>query len=253
MIDIHTHILPSVDDGAKDISESLRMCEIAADNGVNTIVATPHIYDYDKVKDLLQIRNEKISELNRLLKENRCLVTIYPGLEVYSNEKLFDIKDFSLYTINNSRYMLCEFDFNEFDTLLIARYIDHIVSSGVVPIISHPERCAAFFADYESLNDLMRWGVLFQINANSLSGYHGQKEQRLAITMLQCGFCDFLASDAHSPNFRSTDLLEIILKSQFEFSGGELQTLLVDNPEKVLNNIEIKNIKRGHISYDILT
>lgn len=253
MIDIHTHILSSIDDGAKDITESLRMCEIAADNGVTSIVATPHLYDYEKTKELVDIRDEKIKELNFLLKENKCRITVYPGLEVYCNEELFSIKDFSKYTINNSEYMLSEFNFNELNSLVIMKYIDHIVSCGVTPIIAHPERYAAFLGDYEVLNDLTRWGVLFQINAPSLNGYHGQNEKRLAVTMLQCGFCDFLATDAHSPNFRATDLLETLLESQFDFSQNELQTLLVDNPKKVLNNSKIKDIKRGYISYDILT
>lgn len=253
MIDIHAHILPYIDDGAKDISESFKMCEVAADNGVTAIIATPHIYDYSKASDLIKARDERIYELNNLLNENKCRVRVYKGLEVYCYEQLFSIKDFSEYTMNSSRYMLCEFNFNESDTLIIARYIDHIVSCGITPIIAHPERCGAFLSDYESLNDLTRWGVLFQINAHSLNGYHGKNEKRLALTMVQCGFCDFLATDAHSLKFRSTDLLEILLKSHYKFSENELQTILKENPRNILHNKKIENVKRGHISYDIFT
>lgn len=251
MIDIHTHILPFMDDGAENAEQSLRMCETALDNRVKAIVATPHFYKYDQINTAVSERDERITELRSALKENKFRIDIYPGLEVYCHEEIFKVTDFSRFTINNSRYMLCEFDFNEPDALMIMRYIDHISACGVIPVIAHPERYAAFLGDYEALNNFERWGTLFQLNVTSFTGVHGPMEKRLAAAMLQCGFCDFIASDAHSPRYRSTNLLETLIATRIDFIKGELKTLTDKNPRRLLDDEAIE-IRRGYITYGAL-
>ncbi|HOD02123.1 MAG TPA: capsular biosynthesis protein [Clostridiales bacterium] len=252
LIDIHAHILPLVDDGAKSAIESLSLCETALKNSIEAIVATPHFNKYEEIKKKSQLRDERISELQTYLDTNKCPISIYPGFEVYCGEEIAQVTDFSDFTINKSRYMLCEFDFFEPDALVFMQIIDHIVKCGVVPIIAHPERYKAFLEDYESLNYIRRWGALYQLNAGSFTGAYGRGERRLAITMLQCGFCDFIATDAHSIHSRSTNLKEMLIDSQIDFASGELDIMTVHNPRRILENEEITDIKRGFITYDAL-
>lgn len=251
MIDIHTHILPFIDDGAENAGQSLSMCETALDNGVKAVVATPHFYKYDQINAAVTERDERITELCSVLEENKLRIDIYPGFEVFCRDGIFNITDFSPLTVNKSRYMLCEFDFNEPDALVIMRYTDYLSSCGVIPVIAHPERYAAFFGDYEALNDFERWGTLFQLNAASFAGGHGPREKRLAAAMLQCGFCDFIASDAHAPHGRSTNLLEILIAAQIDFIEGEMKTLTETNPRRLLDDGAIE-VRRGYITYDAL-
>ncbi len=252
MIDIHAHILPLLDDGAKSIFESLSMCKTAVNNSIEAIIATPHFYKYEEIRRASRLRDDRISQLQSYLDANKCPITIYPGFEVYCNEEIAQITDFSDFTINKGRYMLCEFNFFEPDSLVIMQIIDHIAKRGVVPIIAHPERYTAFMEDYEALNYFGRWGVLYQLNAGSFTGVYGNGEKRLAITMLQCGFCDFIATDAHSPHNRSTNLKELVIDSQIDFASGEIEIMTEVNPRKILENEEIKDIKRGFITYEAI-
>ncbi len=252
MIDIHSHILPYLDDGAENTGEFLRLAEIARDNAVKAIIATPHFYSYHRVKELTKKRDGVLDKMRDILARQVIDLKLYGGFEVYCREEILQIKDFSALTLAGSRYMLCEFDFNEPDTLVFIRCIEHFHARGIVPVIAHPERYAAFFSDYEALNDIARRGVLFQLNVGSLFGGYGQRERRLALTMLQCGFCDFLATDAHSVNNRSSNLLEMIIASGAEFAVGELRTVTQDNPEKIIRNDDINIPRRGTINYDAL-
>lgn len=252
MIDIHAHILPFIDDGAQNEEQSLQMCEEAADNGITAIIATPHLYSYSKVSEISEKRDKEIAKLKEQLVENKCRVSIYPGFEVYCGEDVLEVTDFSELTLNESRYMLCEFDFNEPDSIVFMRYIDHIISHNIIPVIAHPERYTAFLNDYESLNDIIRWGTLFQLNADSLTGFYGAREKRLAVAMLQCGFCDFLATDAHSPTYRSPRLMEHIINSQIDFDEEEIEKLTVKNPQTLLDDGDFAEIKRGYITYEAL-
>ncbi len=252
MIDIHSHILPFLDDGAENTEEFIKLSEITRDNAVKAVVATPHFYSYHRVKELIKKRDGIAADMKEVLKQRQINLRLYLGFEVYCREEILRLEDFSGLTLAGSRYMLCEFEFNEPDTLIFIRCAEHLRERGIVPVIAHPERYAVFLSDYGAVNDIARRGVLFQLNVGSLCGDYGRREKRLAKTMLQCGFCDFLATDAHSVRKRSSNLLEMVIASGAEFADGELRTVTSDNPEKILKNEEISIPRRGTINYDAL-
>ncbi len=144
MIDIHTHILPSLDDGPQTIEESIELCKIAANDGIETIVAPPHSKDgvYEAKSDEIL---RKVTELNLKLKEIQLDLEILPGAEVHINERLAkDIKSGEVLTINNGKkFILLELPFF-FVPPATDRFISSLKSIGIVSIISHAERIIKF-------------------------------------------------------------------------------------------------------------
>ena len=173
MIDIHSHLLSGIDDGAYSTDESVRLCSIAADNRIKTTISTPHLFSYDKIDKLYDQRNELIAALNSRLKAECIPVDIKGGFEVYCSERFRSLTDFKRFTLNGSRYILLEFDFAYADIYEALKCCDYVSSFGLVPIIAHPERYKFFLDDYDCFNSFSSRNVLFQINAGSFSGHYG--------------------------------------------------------------------------------
>ena len=251
MIDIHCHVLHGIDDGSHSLNESVAMCSTAFDNRVTTIIATPHLLRYHEASALSERRDARAAELTAVLAKEKILVKILCGFEVYCNEGILNVSDFSGITLNGSRYMLTEFDFDRENIYGVLKTVNHLLSKGVVPVIAHPERYAFFINDYDALNALADKEVLFQLNVGSLVGLYGYEERRLALTMLQCGYCDILATDAHSLHGRSTNMLEIICQTGELLDSHELKRMTASNPMCIINNEDIQRGARGHIDYDL--
>jgi protein-tyrosine phosphatase len=233
MIDIHCHLLPAVDDGAKSWEVTLEMCRLAEQDGVTHIVATPHAnyeYRYDRALHLT------------LLEELRSRA---PGLEFslgcdfhLSYENIQDaIAHPERYTIGGTRYLLVEL--SEYSTFNVAQTLFQLQSAGLVPIVSHPERNRMILGEPELLNKFSDVGCLFQITANSLTGFWGRTSQQMCEEMLKRNMVHFIASDAHGAGGRSP-VLSLARDAAARLIGADAaQKLVHDNPEAVLNNRSI--------------
>lgn len=236
MIDIHCHILPGMDDGAKNIEDSLIMAKQAAKEGIHTIIATPHLNNhYDNRKPLII---SKVNELNQALIENGIDVKILPGQEprIYG-EIIEDFDRNEIQTLNNSQYQ-----FIEFPSSHVPRYTERLLFDiqvkGLTPIIVHPERNSEIIERPEILYNLVEKGALTQVTASSLSGYFGKNIKNFSIQLIESNLTHFIASDAHNVVNRSFKMDEAFSLLDTKF-GMDYVYLFKENAELL---VEGKNI-----------
>ncbi|MGI4853855.1 MAG: tyrosine-protein phosphatase [Janthinobacterium lividum] len=230
MIDIHHHLLPGIDDGSRDLATSLAMVQMAVEDGITHIVATPHAnhtysYDRDRNQGLLdEIRNA-------LPDETRKRVQLGLGCDFHLNfENVEDARvNGTRYTINQTEYLLVELpDFN------IPTRLDEVLYNlrvaGLTPILTHPERNGTLQRSPERLTDWIKSGLLVQVTAGSVLGAFGTKARDMAWRLLRAGSVQFLATDAHDTVRRPPRMMEARVQVEKRL-GAELADLLcVGNP-----------------------
>ncbi|WP_342044812.1 tyrosine-protein phosphatase [Bacillus sp. OTU530] len=217
MIDLHCHILPGVDDGAKTIEESLQMAKEAMQQGIHTIVATPH-HQNGKYNNEKQVILEKVNELNAVLKEQDIAVKILPGQEIrLYGEFLQDYDSGTILTKNETgKYVLVEFPSNH-----VPRYAESLLYDiqlkGLIPIIAHPERNTEIIERPGLLYNLIKKGALSQVTAASLTGDFGKKIKKFSMQLVEHNLAHMIASDAHNITTRSFKLREAydVLEKEF--------------------------------------
>ncbi|HHT9161081.1 MAG TPA: tyrosine-protein phosphatase [Candidatus Brocadiia bacterium] len=240
MIDIHAHILPSLDDGPRTFQESLEMCRIASEDGIRKMVATPHILNgiYDvKKKDIL----EKVEILNKLLKDNKIELEVLPGADVHLHEGIIEgLKKDEILTINNGRrYLLLEFP-SQIIPVEARQVVFKLQVAGILPIISHPERNFAIQDNPELLTKFIEIGALLQVTAQSVTGEFGSREKKCAHWLLKHNMVHVLATDAHSINARPP-ILSIAVKKASKLLGEEKSRALVfENPLAIIEGRELR-------------
>lgn len=247
MIDLHCHILPDMDDGAKNMDISVQMCRIARQNGIKHIVCTPHVKTVGELDRFVQIRNKKIRELQEIVNRLDLGLTLYPGAEVYVDDDVFFASNLQRLTINSSRYILVEFSFNNITMKRIVRYLNAIIDMGLIPIVAHPERYELFQFDYDAVNSLLKNGILFQINASSLASLDGPQEFELAYAMAYTGAASFIGTDAHSSYFRMNDLMHMMNFFPPDISQFNMEMMVHDAAKSVLTDREIPIVNRGEV------
>ena len=201
MIDLHSHILPELDDGAKDIEETIAMAKIAASQGFTKIIATPHHRKPEyiiKKEDIL----EKIKLVNEHLQKENIDLEIYPGLEVYIERDIpLKLKNKELLSLNNSSYILIELPMKQ-SVDYIEDVLHEVKVQGYKPIIAHPERYLKVIEDPNYVKSLIKKGCYMQVNALSFTGYFGEECKRTVETLLKHKMIHLISTDAHSSTRR---------------------------------------------------
>ena len=216
MIDIHSHILPGVDDGAQTIEDSIAMARQAVEQGITEIIATPHHRNGRYNNEKLEILS-KVAELNDVLQREGIALKVLPGQECRIFGELVDAyqKD-ELLTLNDGgHYMLIEFSSSHVP-MYAEQLLYNIQFEGVIPIIVHPERNSHFIEQPERLSEFVEKGALVQLTASSVTGAFGKKIQKFSMQLLQANLVHFVASDAHNTTSRKNPLkeaYEVIAKS----------------------------------------
>ncbi len=245
-IDIHSHVLWGMDDGSRDIEETVALCEMAEDTGTEQLILTPHLIYWENVEALYDSRERRFDVLSDILDEEGFDLKIHKGFEILCDDDIFNIKHFRPYTLCNSRYILIEFDFFKTNADDVISWCDYLISFGLVPIIAHPERYSFFYLEESAIDKLSSMGVLFQINSGSAAGMFGSEAQHFAEKMIYKNFADFIGSDAHDFNMRNTDI-------DFCFGqySDEINVLLLGKTWKnnALQLIDDKQIKVGRLGY----
>ena len=235
MIDLHCHIIFGVDDGPINETESLAMMKKAVEDGITTIVATPHHLNERYVNEREQIL-PRVKQLNELARVNNLNLRIVPGQEVrlyhdivadYLKKKIVTIGD-------NTQYLLVELPFH-FLPSSTAYIFSQLQNEGLTPIIAHPERNAGFMDQPEKLIELVENGVLTQLTASSIVGDFGKKVQALCYQMIEANAVHVIASDAHHVTNRSFKMQEALhlLKKRY---GAAYPHALLKNAESILAN-----------------
>ena len=240
MIDIHAHILPGVDDGSQSLETSLEMARLSVQSGVSAVVATPHcnIPDDECIKDAETMRRA-VADFRRELQKNDIRLQIYEGMEIFATEDMVDrFYARELTTLNGSVYPLVEFPFAFFAGEATGM-LRSLISIGLRPIVAHPERYEYVQEDPALLHIWFSMGCYLQVNRGSLTGRFGEQIEELSLSMLERGFISFIASDAHSPVFRTT-WMEDVRDLVTEHMGAKYASLLLSkNPSRMLKNLEI--------------
>lgn len=235
MIDLHCHILPNIDDGPSDITDSIKMAMIAAEDGIKKIVATPHI-DHTNTSSsfdgntLLEHIGEQVEFLNSCLKAEQIPVKILGGGEVSA---LVAPETQKHYTINRTPYLIVEFPHTHLPSDA-RETIFNMVLSGLKPIISHPERNPSVAQDPERLSALVEGGARVQVTAASITGEFGRDTQALSHHLLREHIVSFVVSDGHSINGRPPVLSAAFKTVKKRFGRKYADALFVKNPEAVI-------------------
>jgi protein-tyrosine phosphatase len=234
VIDIHSHILPGLDDGASDIHEALRMCDIAISEGIRTIVATPHtlngIYENGR-EDILRAT----ARLKEAIREKAMDIDVLPGSDTHLDVRLPEmLRQQKALTINdNQRFLLLELP-SFFIAEHVGRQVIELNHLGITPIISHPERNVTLREDMNIIHDLIRAGALLQITADSITGKFGRAAEKSAFKILESDMAHILATDAHNATSRPpapSAALEIIKR---EIGAERTRGMVLDIPECII-------------------
>jgi len=202
MIDIHSHILPGQDDGAADPEESLAMARIALNDGIHTMIATPHILNgiYPNSRSHILA---SMGELRTVFAKEQIKLELLPGSEAHLNpamaEKIFSGEAVTLN--DNQRYLLLEFPFHGIPPGA-KQEIFQLQLKGITPILAHAERNYGFQQHFEQLYEFVDMGCLVQITAMSITGDLGREARLCAQKMLECRLAHIIATDAHSAMHR---------------------------------------------------
>lgn len=200
MLDLHTHILPRIDDGARSWSEAVEMLEAARRAGVTEVVATPHLYRLPPNDHSIRMTYEKLAVYAR-----KYGITLWRGYEVLYDavETLDDVHPFCVQWKYPEKVMLLEFHGVELPERAEGR-ITQWVRRGVTPIIVHPERYAFVRKNPGILQAWRNYGCLIQVDAGGLAAPFWTEEYKTAHALMRMRVVDFVASDAHRPKHYET-------------------------------------------------
>ena len=232
-IDIHSHILPGLDDGAKNLEETREMLQIACQEGIRTIIATPHFFSPEKSASLEKVV-ETVFHIREKIKEWKLSIDIYPGNEVYYQSETTELlEDGRICSMVGSRYLLVEFHpMVEYTYLRDGLW--KLLSCGRYPILAHAERYDCLFGKRERLEELKKQGVYFQVNASSFLGGIFQERTKRAGYLLKKEIVDFVSTDAHSAGHRSPKIRDCYNYICKKAGGERAKQLFFQNAEVIL-------------------
>ena len=248
MIDLHTHILYGVDDGAKNLKMSMELLEEAEKAGFTKIVFTSHYIEGYFTVDA-ETRQRTIAEIDNAKNVD---IDLYMGNEVFLGEDLIKLlDDKKVVTLNNTKYVLFELPFNN-RPINLMDIIFRLQSKNFVPILAHPERYSYFYKDPDIYEELVDKGVLLQVNFGSLGGQYGRRAKLIAEKLLQANLVHFLATDVHRPDSVYPEIPNLLRYATNLVGEEKVKQLTTTNPELVLQNKDIEIEEFDHMQWSIL-
>lgn len=232
IFDLHTHILPDCDDGAKNIEQALEMLENAIAADVTKIMITPHCNVEGTKKNHKD--EQLIRKFNQLLAASKDMpIEIFLGAEVRYTENLAELLQRGIIpTLNNSRYLLTEFPKN-YPAEFFCEALQSITAQGFTPIIAHPERYDSVIESCEIVYDWLDIGCHIQITAGSIRGDFGKKVKNTSDFLLKNDLVCCVASDAHGTLNRSNFISDIYTHLSLYYGKQYANILMWDNPLRI--------------------
>ena len=238
MIDFHTHILPNIDDGARDIEETFNLIEEAKKAGFDKIVLTPHYMEGYYETDVAE-REVWLDAISKNLFIKNFEGKLYIGNEIYMSENLIKLlEDAKASTINNTSYVLFELPLNA-EPLNLYDIIYEMQQYKIVPILAHPERYSFIRKEPELLYDLAQKGVLMQCNFGSIIGQYGNSAKIFVKKMLENNYVHFLGTDVHRENTIYKKIPECLMEIRRIVGVEKLIEITDTNPALALANKRI--------------
>jgi protein-tyrosine phosphatase len=236
-IDLHSHVIPGIDDGAQTAAESLAICRRAAADGTGAIAATPH------VSPVFRTRPEQIdagvADLNEMLAAEDVPFEVLRGAEIApALLPLIDATELPQFTLGGGPYLLIEAPLEAVGREL-EHVIDELMGAGHGVLLAHPERAPSFHREPERLAGLVEQGALCSITAGSLVGRFGSRVARFTERLLAEGLVHNVASDAHDTFGRPPDLHSVVMSADLPGLDARAQWLLEEVPAALLAGGEL--------------
>lgn len=243
MIDIHTHLIPNVDDGADSIKETLRLAQAAVEEGITHTILTPHHNRYWVTNEKDKVL-KRTKEVEQVIQEANIPLTVSPSQEIRMNEEfseeLFAGNYLSL--DRGGQYYLVEFSWRDFPSFARS-YLQEMLDAGIIPVIAHPERQRPFLDNPNLLKELIEMGCISQVTASSIVGDYSEEIRQAAHYMMEENLIHVIASDAHNTVERPFNIKKA-LKILDEVYGTAYKDYLVNNAEKIFKGQEVKPFEK---------
>lgn len=237
MIDIHSHIIPNVDDGARSVEETFNILKEAQEAGFTDVILTSHflLNYYETNAQELIFWKEKLQEV---LKKQGTKINLHSGMEIYITNQMEELLESKkILTLANSRYMLIELPL-----ATNVKYFDYVVyyleAKGIKPIIAHPERYKCVQKDPDIVEEYIEKGCLIQCNYGSIVNLYGREAEKTIKTLLKKNQVHFLGSDVHRENGTYLIILDAIKKIRKIIGENKINEITTINPKKILQNEE---------------
>lgn len=242
IIDLHSHLLPGVDDGAKTLEKSLELARIGEEEGVKHLVLTPHHRNgvfVNHKKDVLEAAELLQAEYER----HNLSMKVYPSQEIRLTEMFFE--DFyanNLLPLDaEGRYYLIEFPTASVPSFTKSSF-EELIQMGCIPIIAHPERNQVLQKDFQLMYELIEMGALAQITSSSYSGYYGEELQNISREMIKANLVHIIASDVHHLDFRPFNM-KVAFDLLTKDFGEETTRHFKENARHIFNGDHISRRK----------
>jgi len=223
-VDIHSHLLPGIDDGVKTLKESIEIIKRFKSLGYQKLITTPHIFS-DIYPNTIETIQEKLYIVQNELKKESIDIVIEASAEYYLDMKFLELIEDNELLPFKGNYILFETPCTS-KLMILDVAIESLIRKGYIPVLAHPERYHYLYSDnLERYKELKRMGVLFQVNLKSLQS-HSKSMKKTALKLIKAGLVDFIGSDAH--RMRDILIVEKVLKMK------EYQNIIKNN--RLLNN-----------------
>ena len=249
MVDMHCHVLPGVDDGARTTEEALEMMRMAAENGTEVLVATPHVIEGEWLPEWPAIVDacERLQVAAR--QEGITSIRLCPGAELAMNWDMLPKLDGSgAYCLNGGRYLLVELPATHVPDYA-DRFFFTLQARGIIPVIAHPERNQELISKPDILRQWCNQGMCVQLNGPSLLGRFGKKVKEMADLLVDNGLVHCIGSDGHGLRTRTPALQEAVVELRKRLGPGQADELLLHNPERILASQSIVGEEIGVLRY----
>ncbi|NLL75013.1 MAG: hypothetical protein GX233_04505 [Erysipelothrix sp.] len=224
MVDIHTHVLANMDDGASSYEESLQMIKMMELSGIKNVVATSH-FDVSKqdIEEFLLKRSESLNATRQILVDQNINVTLLSGCELMFTPQLAHV-DLAPFTIENTDYVLIELS-TRYDNPSLLQTFELIIGNGFIPILAHVERYSYLISDSSRIVELINQGVLMQVNVKSIDN----EKYPYIKSMFKNNLIHLIASDAHNMKNRAPNLRkELVSESIYKNMNAVISNRLIE-------------------------
>lgn len=234
MIDIHSHILPGVDDGARTLADSIELVRELAESGVTDIIATPHYVAETRYVHDRQEESRILSDLRTELTKEGIQVNVFLGNEIYIDKSIASLlEEGKISTMAGSNYLLVELpldgEFSNYEDIL-----KDLMGAGYKVILAHPERYRIVQKNYELIKEWTNWGIKIQCNLGSIMGEYGKSAKKLVKKMIKDDLVFAFGSDIHHRHGEDYWIKAQGKLAKF-YSESECKSVLVDNVRKALS------------------
>ena len=233
LYDIHCHILPGVDDGSRNMEESLWMLNKEYNEGVRHVILTPH-FRYDMFEPHMNIVTRQFMQLRRAaMNIGEDGMRLYLGCELHSSMDMVEcLKKGRRLTLAGSRFVLVEFS-NGDEKSYIEERVRSLLMNGFIPVIAHVERYKATRNDIGFLRELKDMGAYIQVNADTISGLDGLGAKTFAKKVMKSGLLDFVGSDGHRQTERIPEIGKCVAKMEKTMGSECVKKIFIRNPQKI--------------------